>query len=374
MAAMRIEPFALERFFARHEFSVRHLLCASDCETMSLGELLAMEPGAAETFSALRLGYTETAGDPALRQEIAALYEGIAADDILVFAGAEEAIFIFMNAVLRAGDGLVVHSPCYQSLAAVATAAGCRVTRWQAGAENGWAPDPGQLPGMITAATRALAINFPHNPTGHLPGRLFFEKIVAVARKNGLLLFSDEVYRFLEYDAGDRLPAACEIYENGVSLGVMSKAFGLAGLRLGWVACRNPAVLRAMAELKDYTTICVAAPSEFLARLALRRRSGILARNLEIIRRNLECLDGFLARHEGLFSWQRPRAGPVAFPAVRFAAASDGFCSGLLQECGVLLAPGRLFGDAARHFRIGFGRRDFVAGLDELSAYVKKNF
>jgi len=227
---------------------------------------------------------------------------------------------------------------------------------------------------MITAATRALVVNFPHNPTGHLPGRPFFEEIVAIARSNGLLLFSDEVYRFLEYDAGDRLPAACEIYENGVSLGVMSKAFGLAGLRLGWVACRNPAVLRAMAELKDYTTICAAAPSEFLARLALRRRSGILARNLEIIRRNLECLDGFLARHEDLFSWQRPRAGPVAFPAVRFAAASDDFCAGLLRERGVLLAPGSLFGDAARHFRIGFGRRDFAAGLDELAASVKKNF
>jgi aspartate/methionine/tyrosine aminotransferase len=371
---MRLEPFALERFFARHEFSVRHLLCASDCETISLGELLAMEPGAAEAFAALRLGYTETAGDPALRQEIASLYKGISADDILVFAGAEEAIFVFMNTALQAGDGLVVHSPCYQSLAAVAAAAGCRVTPWQAGAENGWAPDLEQLPGMISAATRALVVNFPHNPTGYLPDKAQFERIVAIARRNGLHLFSDEVYRFLEYDAADRLPAACEIYENGVSLGVMSKAFGLAGLRLGWVACRNAEVRRAMVELKDYTTICVAAPSEFLARLALRRRNGILARNLEIIRGNLRLLDDFFARHERLFSWQRPRAGPVAFPAVRFAAASDEFCSGLLQESGVLLAPGRLFGDAARHFRIGFGRRDLQAGLDKISAYLEKKF
>ena len=140
---MRIEPFALERFFARHEFSVRHLLCASDCETISLGELLAMEPGAAEEFSALRLGYTETAGDPALRREIAALYKGISADDILVFAGAEEAIFVFMNAVLQAGDHLIVHSPCYQSLAAVAAGRGCRVTRWQAEAGEWLGARPG---------------------------------------------------------------------------------------------------------------------------------------------------------------------------------------------------------------------------------------
>jgi aspartate/methionine/tyrosine aminotransferase len=373
MAAMRIEPFALERFFARHEFSVRHLLCASDCETISLGELLAMAPGAAEEFSALRLGYTETAGDPELRREIAALYKGISVDDILVFAGAEEAIFLFMNAALRAGDGLVVHSPCYQSLATVAAAAGCRVTRLETAAADGWAMDPERLSQALSADTRAVAVNFPHNPSGYLPAAPLLTEMVAVARRNGLLLFSDEVYRFLEYDAADRLPAACEIYENAVSLGVMSKAFGLAGLRLGWVACRNHDVLRAMVELKDYTTICVAAPSEFLARLALRQRSGILARNLEIIRGNLKLLDDFFARHERLFSWRRPRAGPVAFPAVRFAAASDDFCAGLLQECGVLLAPGALFGAAAQHFRIGFGRRDLQAGLDKISAYLEKN-
>ncbi len=372
MAAMRIEPFALERFFAEHEFSVQHLLCASDCETISLGELLAMEPGAAEEFSALRLGYTETAGDPALRREIAALYQGISADDILVFAGAEEAIFVFMNAALQAGDGLVVHSPCYQSLVAVAAAAGCRVTRWETAAADGWALDPERLSQAVGAGTRALVVNFPHNPTGYLPDKAQFERIVEIARERGLLFFSDEVYRFLEYDAADRLPAACELYENAVSLGVMSKAFGLAGLRLGWVACRNPEVRRAMVELKDYTTICVAAPSEFLARLALRHRDAILARNLEIIRGNLRCLDDFLARHERLFSWRRPSAGPVAFPAVRFAAASDDFCAGLLRDCGVLLAPGSLFGAAARHFRIGFGRSDFKTGLERLSRYLEQ--
>ena len=369
---MKIEPFLLERFFARHEFSVQHLLCASDCETITVGELLAMEPGSAEAFGSLRLGYTETAGDPDLRQEIASLYTGISADDILVFAGAEEAIFIFMNALLKAGDHLLVHSPCYQSLAAIATAAGCRVGLWETAAENGWAPDTERLPRMINAATRALVVNFPHNPTGFLPPRADFLRIVDLARTHGLLLFSDEVYRFLEYDAGDRLPAACEVYENGVSLGVMSKAFGLAGLRLGWVACRNHEVLREMVELKDYTTICVAAPSEFLARLALRRRDGILARNLGIIRANLQRLDEFFAGHERLFFWRRPHAGPVAFPAVRFAGASDDFCAGLLREHGVLLAPGSLFGAAARHFRIGFGRRDLEPGLEKLSRHLEQ--
>jgi aspartate/methionine/tyrosine aminotransferase len=371
---MKVEPFALERFFARHEFAVAHLLCASDCETYAIGELLEMEPGAAEAFSALRLGYTETAGDPALRRTIASLYEGIGVDDILVFAGAEEAIFVFINAALRAGDHLIVHAPCYQSLAAVAEAAGCRVTRWETCLSRDWQLDPEWLAKEITPATRAVVVNFPHNPTGYLPERGRFERMVEIARRQGLLFFSDEVYRFLEYDADDRLPAACEIYENGVSLGVMSKAFGLAGLRLGWVACRNHDVLRAMAELKDYTTICTAAPSEFLSRLALSQRRRILERNLEIIGRNLDSFNEFMAGHERFFSWRPPLAGPVAFPAVRFAAGSDDFCTKLLREQGVLLLPGRVFNAGAEHFRVGFGRRDFCQGLDRISEFMKENF
>lgn len=369
---MKVEPFALERFFARFEFSTRHMLCASDCETLSLGELLAMEPGAEEGFRALRLGYTETGGDPVLRREIAGLYQGIGADDILVFAGAQEAIFVFMNAALQAGDHLVVQAPCYQSLASVAEAMGCQVTRWESQASLGWVLDPDWLAGQVTPATRAVVVNFPHNPSGYLPEAERFARLVEFVRRQGLLLFSDEVYRFLEYKAEDRLPAACEVYENGVSLGVMSKAFGLAGLRLGWVACRNHELLRAMAELKDYTTICTAAPSEFLSALALRHRREILGRNLEIIGRNLEYLDAFFKEHQRFFSWQRPRAGPVAFPAATFAAASDGLCAGLLEDQGVLLMPGRVFGAATQHFRIGFGRRDFRDGLAKFSAYMQK--
>ena len=152
----------------------------------------------------------------------------------------------------------------------------------------------------------------------------------------------------------------------------MSKAFGLAGLRLGWVACRNHELLGAMAELKDYTTICTAAPSEFLSLLALRHRREILGRNLEIIGRNLEYLDAFFAKHRRFFSWQRPRAGPVAFPAATFAAASDGLCAGLLADQGVLLMPGSVFDAPAQHFRIGFARRDFRDGLDKFSAYMER--
>jgi aspartate/methionine/tyrosine aminotransferase len=366
--------FALERFFARHEFQVAHLLCASDCETFAVRELLALEAGAGEEFAALRLGYTETAGDPVLRREIANLYQGITADDILVFAGAEEAIFIFMNAVVNAEDHLFVHSPCYQSLAAVAEGNGCQVTRWQTIQENGWELDFEFLGHSTQASTRVLVVNFPHNPSGYLPTRDFFERLLSLAAAKSWLVFADEVYRFLEYKPENRLPAACEVYENGVSLGVMSKAFGLAGLRLGWIACRNPAIMRKMAEFKDYTTICTAAPSEFLSSLALRHHETILNRNREIIARNLDLFRDFMRRHAEYFSWQEPRAGPVAFPRINFAQASDDFCADLLKKQGVLLLPGRLFGAGPEHFRIGFGRRNFSQGLAMLDAYMKEKF
>ncbi len=371
---MRLAPFALERFFARHEFTVQHNLCASDCETLTVAELLALETGAAEKFSALRLGYTETMGDPGLRQEIARLYQGITADDVLVFAGAEEAIFVFMCAVLQAGEGLLVHSPCYQSLAAVAEANGVRVTRWHTSQERGWEPGIKLLQRFSPGEFQALTVNFPHNPTGYLLPRSVFAGLLQLAADRNWLVFSDEVYRFLEYDPDHRLPAACELYENGVSLGVMSKDFGLAGLRLGWIACRNRAILEKMAAFKDYTTICTAAPSEFLAALALRRRDVVLERNRGIIARNLERLRNFMRDHSAHFSWQEPQAGPVAFPGVRFAESSDAFCAELLGKKGVLLLPGRLFAASPAHFRIGFGRRDFADGLERLDEYMKENF
>ena len=197
--------------------------------------------------------------------------------------------------------------------------------------------------------------------------------MLQLAAAKGWLVFSDEVYRFLEYKPENRLPAACEIYENGVSLGVMSKAFGLAGLRLGWIACRNPDILQKMAEFKDYTTICTAAPSEFLSSLALRHHETILKRNREIIARNLDLLRDFMRQHAEHFSWQEPQAGPVAFPRVNFAQASDDFCADLLQKEGVLLLPGRLFAAAPAQFRIGFGRRDFQQGLQKTcSLYERK--
>src|SRR5215211_1361223 len=249
---MNLPPFKLERFFAKYEFNTEYLLCSSDCESMSTAELLSYEEGAMEKFHQVWLGYTESQGSPALRAEICKLYETIQPENILVHTGAQEAIFLFMFAAFKEYDHVIVHSPAYQSLAEVARAAGCDVSPWRAREENGWSLDLNELRHLMRTNTRAIVINTPHNPTGYLMSRADYEALHKFAEANQLLLFSDEVYRESESDPASRLPAACDLGEHAISLGVTSKTYGLAGLRIGWIATQNKKIYEKMASLKDY--------------------------------------------------------------------------------------------------------------------------
>lgn len=367
---MKLEPFRLERYFARHEFSAAYLLCASDCESMELGDLLALEPQAQERFLSLRLGYTESLGDPTLRQAIATLYAQITAGQVLVHAGAEEAIFNFMHVALSPGDHVIVQAPCYQSLGAVACGIGATVTEWCGDPMRAWELDLDLLKKALTQRTKLVVVNFPHNPTGFLPTAAFVQELSLLSERHGFVIFSDEVYRGLELDPADRLPALADLNDRAVSLGVMSKTYGLAGLRIGWIATRNRRLFDALAGFKDYTTICNSAPSEFLATLALRHAQRIVDRNLEIIRANLERLDRFFAVHGERFAWHRPKAGPIAFPTLLHGAV-DAFCADLLKQTGVLLLPGTLYGTGTNALRIGFGRKNLPEALARLERYIQ---
>jgi aspartate/methionine/tyrosine aminotransferase len=371
---MKIPPFKLERFFAKYEFSAPYLLSSSDCESLSVKELLDLEPGSLQSFQSHWLGYTESQGDPALRQEISALYEQISAGQVLVHAGAEEAIFNFMNSMLGPGDHLIVHYPCYQSLLEVANSLGCQVTRWTVTEQDGWALDLDFLRENIKANTKGIVLNCPHNPTGYLMSAEKLQAVIEIARQNDLFVFSDEVYRGLEYDQDDRLPAACDLYERAVSLGVMSKTYGLAGLRIGWIATRDESIYEAMAAFKDYTTICNSAPSEFLATLALRNKEKVVQRNLAIVHHNLSLLDDFFAAYDQIFAWIRPRAGSIAFPSLTGDRDVESFCLDLIEQEGVLLLPSTYFDYGARNFRIGFGRENMPEALGRLEAYVKRHY
>jgi len=360
----KIPDFELERYFAKHEFSAKHLLCSSDAETTSIGELLALEKGAERKFLDLRMGYTESLGSPRLREEIAGLYETIRPEEVIITSGAQESIFLLANAALKQNGSVVVETPCYQSLYEMPASLGCRVEKWALMQKDGkWNAGMEKLAGF--GKMDALVLNSPHNPTGHQFGRGEFEEIAGIAERKSAMLISDEVYRFLEYDEKDRLPAACDIYERAVSIGVMSKAFGLAGLRIGWIATKDAALRKRFASLKDYTTICNSAPSEFLAEVALRNRKDVIGRIMGIIRRNLALLDGFFSRHAGRFAYEQPRAGTVAFPEIRAGDAKK-FCSMALEQKGVLLVPSGKFNFGNRNFRVGYGRNSMPEALEAL--------
>ena len=366
---MQLRPFILERYFARYEFNIQYSLCSSDCESLAIQDLLALEPDASDRFQGHWLGYTESQGSPSLRSEISGLYETISPDQVLVFSGAEEGIFLFMHAALQAGDHIIVHWPCYQSLFEFAHSLGCQVTRWEAREEDGWALDVEELRRSIRVNTKAIVLNTPHNPTGYLMSRDKQREVQTLAQEHGVILFSDEVYRECEYQEGNRLPAGCDLNAEAVSLGVMSKTYGLPGLRIGWIATRNGGLLDRLAMLKDYTTICNSAPSEFLAELALRHRGLIAARNLGIIRRNLQLLDRFFVEYADWVSWQRPKGGTMAFPRLH-GREIEKFCKELIQSCGVLLLPGTAYGDHENHFRIGFGRKNMPQALTKLAEFL----
>ena len=371
---MRIADFALERYFARWEFAVRYLLCASDVEGWSMAELLALAHGDARAlWDGLRLGYTESTGHPLLRAEIAQLYDEIAPDDVLVFAGAEEAIFCLVNVLVEPGHHVVVTWPGYQSLHEVARACGADVTLHELHEEDRWAFDVERLVRSLRPETRLVVVNAPHNPTGMLPTHAEWARLTDALADRGIHLLADEVYRYLELHEPDRLVAGADAYPRGISLGVMSKSFAMAGLRIGWLASRDRDLLARCAAFKDYTTICAAAPSEVLALIALRARDRVLGRSLRIVADNLVLLDDFFRRRASSFAWVPPRGGSVAFPRLLGDVPVDRFAAELVEAEGVLLLPASQFGYPGNHFRVGFGRENLPEALGRLEAFLDRS-
>lgn len=374
---MHIKPFHIERFFAVHEFSAPYLLCASDCESLTVDELLALAGASWERLGALRLGYTESQGAPALRERIAHMYDVVDAEGIIGLGAPEEGIFIAMHALLEPGDEAVILTPCYDSLINVAEYLGARVVRWPLteapeppAGPGGWQLDLDALERRVTPRTRLVVVNFPHNPTGYLPGHDGWQAIVDIVSRAGAWLFSDEMYRGLEFDPATRLPAGCDLYERAVTLAGLSKAYGLPGLRTGWLALQDAEMRGRLCGWKDYTTICSSAPSEVLAEIALQATEELAARSRHIVLHNLALAEPFFTRWDEVFRWNRPLAGSVAFVGVRGQSAGD-FCNRLLAEQGVLLLPSTSMGLEDGHVRFGLGRRSFKKGLEQLDRYLE---
>lgn len=369
---MKFTPFKLERYFAKYEFTAKYLLSSSDCDGLSIKQLLKMaDDETKQLWENLTLGYTESKGLPLLRIEVAKLYRNINLHDILIVTP-QEGIFIAVNTILNQGDHVICTFPGYQSLYEVAESIGCKVTRWEPEEENNWRFNPEFLIKNIKPNTKLIVFNFSHNPTGYLPSKSDFEQIINIAKEHNLYVLSDEMYRLLEHDYQDRLPSACEVYDKAVSLFGVSKSFGLAGLRIGWLVTKNQELTQKMSILKDYTTICSSAPSEILALIALRAKDNIVQDKLKIIKHNISLLDDFIRKYENLFSWVKPKAGTIAFPKINKNVDSFEFCENLIRNSGIMLLPSTVYDYDNRHFRLGFGRKNLPEVLDKFEKHISK--
>jgi aspartate/methionine/tyrosine aminotransferase len=366
---VNISPFLLERHFAKYEFEVPYQLSCSDCEPLSLSELLAMAtPDSIRLWENLRFSYTESTGHPLLREEISLLYEEINPQDILVCVP-EEGIFLVMNSLLEPGDHMVVISPAYQSLHEIAKSTGIEVSYWEPDDEGLYSAD--RLEGLFTPKTRMVVINFPHNPTGAHIKRVELDEIVRFCQKHEIILFSDEMYRGLEQDPADRLPCAASLMERCISLSGMSKSFALPGLRIGWLVCKNSKIRERMLQLKDYVTICASAPSEVLSIIALQNKGRILARNMSLINRNIKLVNDLVERNREKVEWNPPKAGSVALLYLLKTQKIEQFCQDLLDQKEVMAVGSHLFNYERPAVRLGLGRMDFGIALERFEDFLR---
>lgn len=373
-----MRDFALETYMSKWEFVAKYNMTGSDAESLRLPDLLAMASDEDRAdFDSLSLGYTETFGAPALRREIAATYDGAGPENILCFAGAEEAIYVAMKVLLTPADHAIVVTPNYQAAETLPLSI-CAVTGVALDIDRDWDLDIGRIEAALRPNTKLISINFPNNPTGKILPRDSFDALIALCRKHGIWLFSDEVYRLIEKDEALRLPQAVDVYERGISLNVMSKAYGLPGLRIGWIACRDRDFLVRCERYKHFLSICNSAPSEVLARIALKNRQAILERTRAIVRGNIAELNLFFAEFPHLFDWREPDGGCVAFIRYKGADGVETFTRRLVEEAGVFFLPSSVYRSDLTEvpencLRVGFGRLHVPDGITALRNWLNRN-
>jgi len=376
--------FELEVFFSKWEFEAQHHMTASDLESLQLAELLDMASEEdRQAFNNLWLGYTETWGAPELRQEIANTYDSISAEQVLCLAGAGEGLYTGARVLLGADDHVIVPTPNYQSAETVPLSI-CSVTgvpyRRDANSPAGWYLDIDEIKNAIRPNTRLVSLNFPHNPTGMLMPRDDLDALIALCRERGIYLLSDEVYRGVELNPDDQMPQIADLYERGLSLNVMSKAYGLPGLRIGWLASQDRDVLQQIERYKHYLSISNSGPSEQLALIALKSRQRILDRNRQLMLDNVQMLEALFDDFPNLVEWHRPMGGCVAFPRYTGPGDVETFCQKLIEEQGVLLLPSSIYASEVAevpvdHFRIGIGRdKPFKGGLTAMRRYLEAHY
>ncbi|CAI7654078.1 unnamed protein product [Penicillium glandicola] len=395
---VRINAFAVEQWMDLYETSAKHNLAETCCASISLNDLLALSPKKDLVDYKQKQVYGAIRGSETLRTNIANLYSRpgsttsspVSADQVLVTNGAIQANFLTLYTHIGPEDHVICQYPTYQQLYSVPESFGAEVSLWRSDEGNGWAMDLGKLRSLIRPKTRMIILNNPQNPTGAILRREELQGIVDIARENDILIHSDEVYRplFHSLDSGQEAPPSIlEFgYENVIATGSMSKAFSLAGIRLGWIASPNPEIIEACASARDYTLISVGQIDDNVAAHALSSPcvENLLQRNIRLSRQNLNILEAFIEAHSWAMKWTKPKAGTTAF--IKFVDREGRtiddvvFCQRLQEMTGVMLVPGsQCFGggvDFRGYVRLGYVQDNqvIVDGLNTLREFMRDEY
>jgi capreomycidine synthase len=361
----------LENWMRRYYFDTDLDLGSSGVQSFSLAELRQLLEIPRDELDEIVFDDSRTLGDPRLRSAIAAHWGEADPSRVMATNGSTEANYLIMNALLRPGDEVIVLAPLYQQLYGIAAAIGCNLLTWQLRPEDGFAPDIEDLRRLISPRTRMVIVNFPHNPTGASINLRQQDELVELVAGAGAYLVWDAAFAELIYE-GSPLPPPVS-YQRSISFGTLSKAYGLAGLRVGW--CIAPTDVLAKCErLRDYVTLHLSPLVELLARRAIEKADVLLNIRRRQLRVNLEILATWIAQQEGLVEWTRPLGGACGFVRLPFVRDTEPFCHQLAREHRVLLVPGTCFG-YPQHVRLGFGgpTEDLKEGLSRLAALVESN-
>lgn len=369
---MKIEDFAVEIWMNAHETRCRYNIAESCVDSITVGALLDLagkRDAILDELTPIKLTYGAIEGSERLRTAIAALYASTPPDRVLTTHGAIGANALLYEALIGAGDEMVSVVPTYQQHYSIAESYGATVKRLQLRRENGYLPDCDELARLVTPKTKLIALTNPNNPTGALMDRAMLEAVVRVAARYNTWVICDEVYRGVNQDDDALTPSIVDLYERGIAVGSMSKAFAMAGLRLGWIVAPDEVRHAAMVH-RDYNTISVGALDDHFAAIALEHRDALLERNRAIVRTNLSILDAWVAR-EPRISYLRPQGGTVTLLNYELDMTSVELCTRLMDEAGVLLMPGSALGIEGT-VRIGFGNGTEVlkAGLEATSLFL----
>lgn len=370
---MKITPFAVEQWMNEFETKCRHNLAETCVASLTVEELLALGGGAdafMRQFLPMKLTYGDIEGSERLRTAIARLYEGQSAHNVLVTHGAIGANALVYQALVGPGDEVISFVPTYQQHYSIPESLGATVHRLRLRAENGYLPDLAELRALVKPTTKLIAFSNPNNPTGSLMDRRLLSEILAIAGSVGAWVLGDEVYRGTAQQDDGLTPSVADLYPRGIGIGSMSKAFSLAGLRLGWI-CGPREVLASASIHRDYNTISVGMADDLLAAIALEHKDRILERSRAIVRTNLAMLDEWIAA-EPRVSYVKPQAGTIALLKIDAGMSSRELCTRLVREAGVLYTPGSAF-EVEGHVRIGYANSTDIIrkGLAETSRFLR---